>query len=163
MQTSSQSPCLLKVNPEPSRNPFCQARDFGGLHVEIPNQQARLSTSNYTQLSQSKLLSISISTLITIQNNQMHEPTGSNWQHTPNRRTTIRESPKLGSSISRQKHRGTPQANDTHPSITKMGRILRDRCPKKSNLLTSKPSPLTPHPGRDQSMLNNRQKINLSL
>ena len=53
LRTSSQSPSLLKVNPEPSRNPFCQARDFGGLHVESPNQQARLPTSNFSQLTQS--------------------------------------------------------------------------------------------------------------
>ena len=54
-----------------------------GLHVEITNQQARLPPSNNTQftkgsikqlLSQSKLLSVSISTLVTIQNKQVPKP-----------------------------------------------------------------------------------------
>ena len=52
LQTCSQGPSFLKINPEPSRNPFCQARDFGGLHVEISYQQARLSPSNNTKLTQ---------------------------------------------------------------------------------------------------------------
>ena len=69
--TRSEGPSRFQINPEPSRNPFCQARDFGGLYVEITNNKTWLTPSNNTKftqssikqlLSQRKLLSIRIST-----------------------------------------------------------------------------------------------------
>ena len=43
------NPCT-QINPEPSLNSFRQPKNFGGLHVEISNNQPRLSPSNNTQL-----------------------------------------------------------------------------------------------------------------
>ena len=150
LYTTSKSPRSFKINPEPSRNLFCQAREFGGLHVEIPNKQTGLLPCNYTQLTQSsikqllsqgKLLSISITTLIGIQNNQVHEPTSTQRQQTPNRPTTVEEALNRGSGKGRQRNRCTT-------SITNMEGILRSRCSNRGQPLTLKPDPLTPHPGR---------------
>ena len=83
LDSTSQTPGSLQINPEPSRNPFCQVRDLRGLHVEITNQHTRLTPSNCTQfkssikqlLSQSQLLCIRIGTLVNLQHHQMHKPT----------------------------------------------------------------------------------------
>ena len=172
MQASSQGPSFLKINPEPSRNPFCQARDFGGLHVEVPNKHTRLSTPNHTKLTQgsikqligqSKLLSISVSSLIAVQNNQVHEPASTQWQHAPNRPTTVKKPLKLSSGKGGQSNRCTPHADDTNPSITNMGGTQTSRSPDGCQPLLSKPSPLTPDPSWDQPVLNNSKKVNTSL
>ena len=89
--TRSKGPSRLQINPEPSKNPFRQARDFGGLYVEVTNNKTRLIQSNNPKLPQSsikqliskrKLLSIPISPLIPIENNQVQKTTRGNRQQT---------------------------------------------------------------------------------
>ena len=47
--------------------------------------------------------------------------------------------------------------------MTNMRHLLRNRRPNGGNLLTSKPSPLTTNPSRNQAMLNHSKKINTNI
>ena len=130
-----------KSNPEPSKNPFRQARDFSGLHVEIPNNKTRLIQRNNPKLPQSgiikqlvskrKLLSIPIRTMITVQDNQVQKRPRSNRQkHSVKARPQSKKTPEL--SCSRGKESGAPfKLTNTNTTMTNMRRFLRSRRPNR--------------------------------
>ena len=123
-----------------------------------------LTQSSIKQLiSQSKLLRISISTLITIKNKQVQKPTRRKRKQTPHSTSTIKERLKLSSSKCRQSKGSATQTDDSNPRITNMRRILRSRSPYRRNTLTPKTRPLITNPGWNQPMLSNAKKINTSM
>ena len=66
------------------------------------------------------LSSSKISTLITVQNYQVHEPISTQRQQTPNRPTTVEKALKLSIGKGRQSNRCTPHADNPNTSITDM-------------------------------------------
>ena len=51
----SESPTGLQINSETSGDAFGQSRYLRGLHVEFPNDQTRLTSSNNRKLTQSSI------------------------------------------------------------------------------------------------------------
>ena len=93
----------------------------------------------------------------------MQKTTRSNRQHTTQRPATIKKTPELSSSRGRQRKRSTSQTDDPNATMTNMGGLLRSRGPNRRSTPSTKPIPLTPNPSRNQTMLNDSKKINISL
>ena len=112
----------------------------------------KLTQSSVEQLiSQSKLLGIRISTLITIK-----EQTGAETYQKQEGADTAQHA------RSQQSKGSATQTDYTNPRITNMRGSLRSRSPNRGKTLTLKPRPLTTHSGRNQPMLSNSNEINTS-
>ena len=123
----------------------------------------KLTQSSVEQLiSQSKLLGIRISTLITIKDKQVQKPTRSKREQTPHSTPAVKERLKLRSNKSRQSKGSATQTDYSNPRITNMRGSLQSRSPNRGKTLTLKPRPLTTHSGRNQPMLSNSKEINTS-
>ena len=110
------SPSCLQVNAVPGHDPFQQRRDLGGLYVEVSYKKTGLTFTHHfkftrssikQQISQPKLLSIPIGSLVPReqQPNALFFP--SNGKNAPNCSFLIKKLLELDSCKSRQSDRTT--------------------------------------------------------